>query len=49
MGIFFREWAPHATHLSLVGDFNQWDPNANVASPIGNGVFEVFLRDTLEG
>ena len=49
MGIFFREWAPHATHLSLIGDFNQWDPNANKATPVGNGVFEVFLPDTLEG
>lgn len=38
-GVAFRVWAPHATHVFVVGDFNAWDPSANelVAEP--GGVF----------
>ncbi|MES2736544.1 MAG: alpha-amylase family glycosyl hydrolase [Verrucomicrobiota bacterium] len=28
-GAAFRVWAPHAESVSVVGDFNNWDPTAN--------------------
>ncbi|HIT52560.1 MAG TPA: 1,4-alpha-glucan branching protein GlgB [Candidatus Fimivicinus intestinavium] len=37
----FRTWAPHAAGVSVVGDFNQWDPERNPMSPVdANGVWE---------
>ncbi|MES2732502.1 MAG: alpha amylase C-terminal domain-containing protein [Bacteroidota bacterium] len=42
-GWFYREWAPAAEALSLVGDFNQWDSKANPMVRNGQGVWEVFL------
>ena len=44
-GIVFREWAENATALSLVGDFNNWNKEANPAVPLSNRVFEVWLPD----
>ena len=29
-GVMFRVWAPHAVCVSVVGEFNGWDENANV-------------------
>ncbi len=28
-GVAFRVWAPHASSVSVVGDFNDWNPAAN--------------------
>ncbi len=28
-GVAFRVWAPHASAVAVVGDFNNWDPAAN--------------------
>ncbi len=28
-GFAFRVWAPHATSVTVIGDFNNWDRNAN--------------------
>ncbi|MBQ7163619.1 MAG: alpha amylase C-terminal domain-containing protein [Bacteroidales bacterium] len=44
-GWVFREWAPHATAIALVGDFNQWQESDEYAlHSIGNGVWEVKLK-----
>ena len=44
-GWVFREWAPHATAIALIGDFNQWQENDRYAlSNIGNGIWEVKLE-----
>ncbi|KAK6139989.1 hypothetical protein DH2020_026263 [Rehmannia glutinosa] len=33
-GITYREWAPGAKWATLIGDFNNWDPNADVMTRI---------------
>ncbi|GAB2453545.1 1,4-alpha-glucan branching enzyme [Hymenobacter qilianensis] len=44
-GYWFREWAPAAEGLFLVGDFNGWDRAATPLKKGENGVWEVFLSD----
>ena len=44
-GLWYREWAPGATALSLVGDFNRWDRTANPLSRDEYGVWSLFLPD----
>ena len=38
-GIVYREWAPGASGLSLVGDFNGWNPDSH---PLTRGEFGVW-------
>lgn len=43
-GIMYREWAPGAKALALVGDFNGWDAKGNHwATRNDFGVWELFL------
>jgi 1,4-alpha-glucan branching enzyme len=43
-GVMFAVWAPNATHVSVVGDFNQWRPGANALSPRAqSGIWEGFI------
>lgn len=44
-GCMFRVWAPHAKSVSVVGDFNDWDDNADVMNKIkeDNQSFELFI------
>ena len=44
-GWVYREWAPAADYLALVGDFNGWDRGANPLQKLDFGVWEVFLPD----
>ena len=44
-GWWYREWAPGAIGLSLIGDFNGWDPFETPLKRVGNGLWEVFLPD----
>ncbi|RSK42372.1 alpha-amylase family glycosyl hydrolase [Hymenobacter perfusus] len=44
-GYWFREWAPAAEALYLVGDFNGWDRQATPLTRGEDGVWEVFLPD----
>ena len=40
----FREWAPNATAIYLIGDFNGWQKREDYKlQPIGNGVWEIYL------
>lgn len=39
-GMVYRVWAPHAQAVSLVGDFNNWDPTAAVLQKISGGIWE---------
>ena len=39
----FRVWAPHAKALSVVGDFNNWDIDANYMEQISPGIWEAQI------
>jgi 1,4-alpha-glucan branching enzyme len=40
----FREWAPNADQVYLIGEFNDWQPGENFAlQPIGEGNWEIIL------
>ncbi|MGN0985448.1 MAG: 1,4-alpha-glucan branching protein GlgB [Candidatus Enterenecus sp.] len=42
-GHVFRVWAPHARSVRVLGRFNDWDRNAPVMDPIGDGIWEKFI------
>ncbi|MCK4340493.1 MAG: alpha amylase C-terminal domain-containing protein [Phycisphaerae bacterium] len=44
-GVWYREWAPNAIALSLIGDFNNWDRMADPLHPNADGVWSLFLPD----
>ena len=45
-GWTFREWAPNATHIYMVGDFNNWEENEKYAlKRKANGVWEINLKE----
>ena len=45
-GVWYREWAPGAERLALIGDFNDWSRDANPMSCDDWGVWHLFLPDT---
>jgi 1,4-alpha-glucan branching enzyme len=47
----FVLWAPHASQVSVVGDFNQWDGNANPMERAedGNGIWVAYIEGLQEG
>ncbi|XP_034694883.1 1,4-alpha-glucan-branching enzyme 1, chloroplastic/amyloplastic-like isoform X3 [Vitis riparia] len=54
-GITYREWAPGAKSAALIGDFNNWNPNADIMTQVGSrtknefGVWEIFLPNNADG
>ncbi len=49
-GVNFAVWAPNATKVSLVGDFNGWDANKHVMRKlIPSGFWEIFVPGLTEG
>ena len=42
-GYIFRTWAPAAASVSVVGTFNDWEPEAAPMDKISDGVYELFL------
>lgn len=44
-GWVYREWAPAAKGLFLVGDFNGWDRNAHPLRRNEQGMWELFIPD----
>ncbi len=51
-GVYFDVWAPHATSVAVIGEFNDWDETRNVmrrVEPESQGVFEVFVPEAKEG
>lgn len=49
-GVKFSVWAPCAKNVSLVGDFNKWNPALNPMRQMGSsGVWEIFIPGLKEG
>lgn len=48
-GVHFCVWAPAAKRVSVVGDFNKWDGRIHQMRVIGNGFWELFIPDLVEG
>lgn len=44
-GVWYREWAPGAHSLRLVGDFNHWDKRSHPMARDSFGVWSLFLPD----
>ena len=43
-GVYFAVWAPNAQGVSVIGEFNEWDEQANPMTKAGPiGVFETFV------
>lgn len=42
-GWVYREWAPNAEQVSLLGDFNGWDRTSHKLSRGEDGVWEIFI------
>ena len=48
-GVVFRVWAPNAQSVSIVGDFNDWEWDANFMYRISDsGVWELFIEGVQE-
>ena len=43
-GYTFRVWAPAARSVSLVGDFNDWNPDAQPMERLEGGIFACTLQ-----
>jgi 1,4-alpha-glucan branching enzyme len=48
-GVHFAVWAPNAKLVSVVGDFNDWNPQANSMRPSPAGVWEGFVPEIGQG
>lgn len=44
-GWYYREWAPNAKALFLMGDFNAWNRDSHPLTKLDNGGWEIFLPD----
>ena len=49
-GATFAVWAPNANYVSVIGDFNAWNPSAHRLAPRGgSGVWEGFIPGVKQG
>ena len=49
-GVHFAVWAPNASRVSIVGDFNNWDGRRHpMRLLVGGGIWEIFIPDVGEG
>jgi len=45
----FAVWAPNAREVSVVGDFNGWDPSSNSMFPTGSGIWKTHVPAVHQG
>ena len=43
-GWIYREWAPNALEMYLIGDFNDWNKNSHKMKKLKNGAFEIVIK-----
>jgi 1,4-alpha-glucan branching enzyme len=49
-GVLFAVWAPNASRVSVIGDFNSWDSRRHpMRSRLGSGIWELFVPGLGEG
>jgi 1,4-alpha-glucan branching enzyme len=48
-GTWFTVWAPNAHRVSVMGDFNGWDPDAHVLERREGGLWEGYVRGAQPG
>ena len=49
-GTFFAVWAPNASRISVIGEFNDWDGRRHVMRlHPGNGLWEIFIPGVGQG
>ena len=49
-GVWFAVWAPNAQAVSVVGEFNDWNPDKNPMDKIADmGIYECFVPEAKEG
>lgn len=46
-GWVYREWAPNAQEISLIGDFNDWNDNSHKMEKLPNGNWELLVKGKL--
>ena len=48
-GTIFRVWAPSASRVSVIGDFNSWDGRMHQMRSLGSsGIWELFIPGVME-
>ena len=49
-GVYFAVWAPHAASVSVVGEFNEWDPSRHEMLRVGPvGIYTAFIPEARPG
>jgi 1,4-alpha-glucan branching enzyme len=49
-GVFFAVWAPSASHVAVIGDFNGWDSRTHPLHPReSSGIWEAFIPGVRAG
>ncbi len=48
-GVFFRVWAGGAKEVSVIGDFNHWNPGQTPLTYIRDGIWEGLIEGVNEG
>ena len=48
-GVQFAVWAPNARRVSIIGDFNSWNPNAAIMRPSTAGIWEGLVPGIGQG
>ena len=48
-GVFFSLWAPNATGVAVIGDFNRWDGRVHQMRKYHDSIWELFIPGLREG
>lgn len=48
-GVYFALWAPNATYVSVIGDFNQWNKRTHPLRKREGGIWEGFVKGVKAG